>query len=128
MTYKYYIQKLMWLVGILLFCAITIAPATQAATVINNVSVESSSSNGNNQSSSISVKTVVDGKVVEDYQETSATGKLFYSSQISEDDFERIIVASTSDSSANTESSRLQELVSLIEELLRLLAKVSGST
>src|SRR3989338_2745433 len=121
MTYKYYIHKFVWLVGILLFCAISIVPATQAATVINNVSVESSSSNGDDQSSSISVKTVVDGKVVEDYQETSATGKLFYSSQINEDDFERIIVASTSNSSANTESSRLQEL-------LRLLAKVSGST
>ena len=82
MTYKYYIHKFVWLVGILLFCAISIVPATQAATVINNVSVESSSSNGDDQSSSISVKTVVDGKVVEDYQETSATGKPFYSSQI----------------------------------------------
>ncbi|OGG65514.1 hypothetical protein A3I99_04650 [Candidatus Kaiserbacteria bacterium RIFCSPLOWO2_02_FULL_45_11b] len=118
----------MWSTGVLFFCASIIASTAVAATVTNNVSVESSSDNGTNNSSSISVKTVVDGQVVEDYQETSATGKLFYSSEINEDDFVRIIVASTSNSNKEAEIARLVELMSLLEDLLRLLTKISGST
>jgi len=128
MSHKHCIKIIVWSTGVLFFCASIIASTAVAATVTNNVSVESSSDNGTNNSSSISVKTVVDGQVVEDYQETSATGKLFYSSEINEDDFVRIIVASTSNSNKEAEIARLVELMSLLEDLLRLLTKISGST
>lgn len=114
-------------VGIGMFLTIILAAAPANADMIRNtVSVESDSGS-NNQSASLTVKTVVNGKVLEDYQETDPSGNIFYNSVITDDELNRQLRASTSRAeSESTTAESMEALIALLQQLISLLTKASA--
>lgn len=121
MKQKFNIQTIVWLSSILLFST---AGMVQASSVKNVVSVDATS-NGAGESATIHVKTTVDGEVVEEYHETSATGQIQYESNYVDDKSTTTIIQASSSADKTETVSKLRELQQLLLKLLELLTGVA---
>lgn len=112
-------------VWVLCALGLTLPQCLFASTITNNVIVTSSSSSRDNASASVQVRSIVNGQVVENYQEESVNGEIKYSSTINVDGVNTDIVASTTKQSIESlDREGLLNLISLLEQLISRLTGV----
>lgn len=124
MRYSY--TKLKLSVGILFLAgALTICTAAYAEEIIHNVSVSASSDNGFEEST-LKIKTLINGEVVEDYEETSTAGDVSYTSKFNNNNvYLETSLKALATASAEETYNTLQQLLRLLEQLTTMLQSQS---
>lgn len=125
MKYTHYIG--VPLLGVIVCALLFTAPPAQAGQVDNRVLVESVSSGGN-QSATVNVKTIVNGQVVEDYEKTSSSGTVSYSSHVDIADIQASSSVSASAYQNLSNGAKREALIVLLRELIRLLTRAATAT
>ncbi len=105
-----------------LVCTVVLMPTQLlATTVTNNVTVKSSS--GQTSGATVEVRTIRNGVLVEDYQASSSTGNINYSSEYnSENGIVVISAVSEAGDLLKTQRNSLLEIIALLQELISRLA------